>query len=104
MTDTLEQVFALALQRQAQCLRVGQEEICGRKRVSILLQIEMCALAGNWIEPGCMFCQVEKPFRSNEIGLFDRIQNEVFVPAGVAEALVCWSGLRRPSCCAFQQA
>jgi hypothetical protein len=88
VVEALEQVLAVALDRFAQHFRVGQGEIRWRQRVDELAGEEVHLLARVLVEILDVGYRVVDVARGDQIGLLDEVEQEVFFPFGVGEALV----------------
>ena len=93
IVETVDQVLAVALQSGAQHFGIGQHEIGRRDGVDELLRIEFDAAAGGLIQivvdlgDGLL-----QPVRRQQVGLLDEVEDLVFLPVLVPEALVAGRG------------
>jgi hypothetical protein len=71
------QVFRVAVERLAQQLRIGQDEIRRRDRVRNLPHVELGLLPRVRIEPFRILDQMIGPIRAQEIGLLDEVEELV---------------------------
>ena len=92
--ETLDQVRAIAGQRQLQDLGIGEGEIRRRQRIGDLIDIEARHVLGVRVADIGIGHRVLGPAHGQQIGLLQEIEDLVLLPVGVEEALVAGFGAR----------
>ncbi len=87
-----DEVLAIGRQRGAQDFRIGEEEVRGREGVRHLADIEVRLFARVLVDAFGELHAVGHPFAGEQVGLLHQVEDQVFVPVGIAEALVRAAG------------
>src|SRR5439155_23232973 len=95
VVQPISDILAAALQLRAQHFRVPEHEIGGPDRVRELLAIKLDPAALLLVEPVHLCNGALHPVRSEQITLLDEIEDLVFLPIPIAEALVAADGRHR---------
>jgi hypothetical protein len=93
VVESLDEIFAVRLQRGAKNFGIGQDKIGRSDRVDELLSIEIDALACLGIDPFHFGDRLLHPIGRQKVGLLDEVEDLVFLPIFILEALVAerWS-------------
>ena len=84
----------LCLHGFAQQLRIGQQEVGRRQRAGDLLDVEAGLVARVLVDPLGAFDQLLRPARGDQIGLLQEVEDGIFGPFGILEAVVLRLGPR----------
>ena len=87
-----DEVLAVGGERRAQDFRIGEEEVRGRDGVRHLADVEVRLFACVRIDALGMLHLFGEPFAGEQVGLLHQIEDDVFLPVGIAEALVAAAG------------
>jgi len=94
MLQALDQVGAVAGERGAQHFRVGDGEVGGRHRVGDLLHIEAGLAPRVLVNALGVLDEILRPVGGDQVELLEEVEDRVFLPVLVLEALVAAGGLR----------
>ena len=98
VVEAAQQVLAARLERRAQHLGVGRDEVGRRHRIDELAGVEVDLLPGLVVEPLELVDRADQPARGQQVGLLDEVEQRVVVPGRIAKAAVALvrRGDRRP--------